>query len=57
MLIKNALAPEIKSAKKKTPSMTPEERAAAEEKMKTLDEDWIPEHHKKSSRVARRRGA
>jgi hypothetical protein len=35
--------------------MTPEERAAAEEKSKTLDEDWIPDHHKKSPHVTKRR--
>ncbi|KAF9372016.1 hypothetical protein CPB97_001521 [Podila verticillata] len=55
MFIKDAMAPEAKTAKKKTPAMTPEEREAALEKMKVLDEDWIPEHHKKSPRVTKRR--
>ncbi|KAF9912593.1 hypothetical protein EC991_010018 [Linnemannia zychae] len=55
MFIKDALAPETKKAVKKTPTMTPEEREAALEKMKVLDEDWIPEHHKKSPRVVKRR--
>ncbi|GJJ72606.1 translocon-associated protein subunit alpha [Entomortierella parvispora] len=55
MFIKDAMAPEVKKSVKKTPSMTPEEREAALEKMKVLDEDWIPEHHKKSPRVTKRR--
>ncbi|KAG0314218.1 hypothetical protein BGZ97_009501 [Linnemannia gamsii] len=55
MFIKDAMAPETKKTVKKTPAMTPEEREAALEKMKVLDEDWIPEHHKKSPRVVKRR--
>ncbi|KAG0074336.1 hypothetical protein BGZ90_010840 [Linnemannia elongata] len=55
LFIKDAMAPETKKTVKKTPSMTPEEREAALEKMKVLDEDWIPEHHKKSPRVVKRR--
>ncbi|KAG0036145.1 hypothetical protein BGZ82_004612 [Podila clonocystis] len=55
MFIKDALTPEAKTAKKKTPALTPEEREAALEKMKVLDEDWIPEHHKKSPRATKRR--
>ncbi|KAG0346730.1 hypothetical protein BG004_000978 [Podila humilis] len=53
--VKDAMAPEVKISKKKAPSMTPEEREAALEKMKVLDDDWIPEHHKKSPRVTKRR--
>lgn len=52
--IKSSVTPETKK-KAKAPSMTPEERAAAEEKSKVLDEDWIPDHHKKSPRVTKRR--
>ncbi|KAG0263087.1 hypothetical protein BG011_009290 [Mortierella polycephala] len=55
MFVKDSMAPETKKSTKKAPSMTPEEREAALEKMKTLDEDWIPEHHKKSPRVVKRR--
>ncbi|KAF9092622.1 hypothetical protein BGX23_004106 [Mortierella sp. AD031] len=55
MFIKDAMSPEVKKTTKKTPAMTPEEREAALEKMKVLDEDWIPEHHKKSPRVVKRR--
>ncbi|KAF9915455.1 hypothetical protein BX616_006095 [Lobosporangium transversale] len=55
MFIKGTLSPEAKKPAKKTPAMTPEEREAALEKMKVLDEDWIPEHHKKSPRVTKRR--
>ncbi|KAF9179712.1 hypothetical protein BGZ51_003181 [Haplosporangium sp. Z 767] len=55
MFVKDLMAPETKKTAKKAPSMTPEEREAALEKMKTLDEDWIPEHHKKSPRVVKRR--
>ncbi|KAG0298574.1 hypothetical protein BGZ98_000159 [Dissophora globulifera] len=54
LFIKDLMAPEVKTVKK-APSMTPEEREAALEKMKVLDEDWIPEHHKKSPRVVKRR--
>ncbi|KAK3808575.1 MAG: translocon-associated protein [Benniella sp.] len=52
--VKGSVTPESKK-KAKAPSMTPEERAAAEEKAKTLDEDWIPDHHKKSPHVTKRR--
>ncbi|KAF9921744.1 hypothetical protein FBU30_008195 [Linnemannia zychae] len=55
MFIKDAMAPETKKTTKKAPAMTPEERQAALDKMKVLDEDWIPEHHKKSPRVVKRR--
>ncbi|KAF8980754.1 hypothetical protein BGZ46_003715 [Entomortierella lignicola] len=55
MFIKGSFDPEVKKSVKKTPTMTPEEREAALEKMKVLDEDWIPEHHKKSPRVTKRR--
>ncbi|KAG0054924.1 hypothetical protein BGZ83_010049 [Gryganskiella cystojenkinii] len=55
MFVKDSMAPEVKKSTKKTPTMTPEEREAALEKMKVLDEDWIPEHHKKSPRVVKRR--
>ncbi|KAI1314703.1 hypothetical protein EDD11_001872 [Mortierella claussenii] len=55
MFVKSAMAPETKKTVKKTPVLTPEEREAALEKMKVLDEDWIPEHHKKSPRVTKRR--
>ncbi|KAF9419548.1 hypothetical protein BGZ94_009382, partial [Podila epigama] len=55
LFIKDSMAPETKTVKKKAPAMTPEEREAALEKMNTLDEDWIPEHHKKSPRVTKRR--
>ncbi|KAG0360353.1 hypothetical protein BC939DRAFT_444119 [Gamsiella multidivaricata] len=55
MFIKDSMAPETKKTVKKIPAMTPEEREAALEKMKVLDEDWIPEHHKKSPRVTKRR--
>ncbi|KAG0213136.1 hypothetical protein BGX28_004962 [Mortierella sp. GBA30] len=55
MFIKDAMSPEVKKSTKKTPTLTPEEREAALEKMKVLDEDWIPEHHKKSPRVVKRR--
>ncbi|KAF8931914.1 translocon-associated protein [Dissophora ornata] len=55
MFIKDSMAPETKKTTKKAPTMTPEEREAALEKMKVLDEDWIPEHHKKSPRVVKRR--
>ncbi|KAF9976596.1 hypothetical protein BGZ65_007777 [Modicella reniformis] len=55
VFFKDSVAPESKKASKKTPSMTPEERVAAEEKSKILDEDWIPEHHKKSPHATKRR--
>ncbi|KAF9997427.1 hypothetical protein BGZ80_009144 [Entomortierella chlamydospora] len=55
MFLKGSFDPEVKKTTKKAPSMTPEEREAALEKMKVLDEDWIPEHHKKSPRVTKRR--
>ncbi|KAF9434884.1 hypothetical protein BGZ76_007245 [Entomortierella beljakovae] len=53
--IKGSFAPETKKTVKKAPTMTPEEREAALEKRNVLDEDWIPEHHKKSPRVTKRR--
>ncbi|KAG0223050.1 hypothetical protein B0O80DRAFT_439404 [Mortierella sp. GBAus27b] len=53
-LVKGSVAPETKK-KARAPAMTPEERTAAEEKAKVLDEDWIPEHHKQSPRVTKRR--
>lgn len=55
VFVKESLAPEAKKTVKKAPALTPEEREAALEKMKVLDEDWIPEHHKKSPRIVKRR--
>ncbi|KAF9577927.1 hypothetical protein BGW38_006566 [Lunasporangiospora selenospora] len=55
MFLKGAVAPEKVAIKKKATPMTAEEREAAVEKSKILDEDWIPENHKKSPRVVKRR--
>ncbi|KAF9973833.1 hypothetical protein BGZ73_002890 [Actinomortierella ambigua] len=57
LFIKDSFKTETKSAKKK-PALTAEQRQAAVDNSTVLNDDWIPEHHKKSpkaSKVTKRR--
>ncbi|KAG0245080.1 hypothetical protein BGW41_004337 [Actinomortierella wolfii] len=52
MFIKDSFKGETKSAKKK-PALTAEQRQAAVDNTTVLNDDWIPEHHKKSPKATK----